>query len=113
MQSHVTAIQRNALLAEHKGEFYMTRNNLKHRMRTGEILIGVQVPLSATLSQIEEIISKDDYSFGCTDSQHTAFNEETLIKFCQHAKKLDIPTQFRIKHTRQTYLIGNILDLGP
>ena len=91
----------------------MTENNLKQRMRSGEILIGVSVPLNATLNQMEEIISKDGYAFVNTDSQHFAFNEETLVNFCQHAKKLDIATQFRIKHTRETYLIGNILDLGP
>ena len=91
----------------------MTEKTLKQRIRSGEILIGVSVPLNATLHQIEEIISKDDYAFVNTDSQHFAFNEETLVNFCQHAKKLDIPTQFRIKHTRETYLIGNILDLGP
>ena len=91
----------------------MTGNNLKQRMRSGEILIGVSVPLNASLNQMEEIISKDDYAFVSTDSQHSAFNEETLVNFCQHAKKLEIPTQFRIKHTRETYLIGNILDLGP
>ena len=91
----------------------MTGNNLKQRMRSGEILIGVSVPLNATLNQMEEIISKDDYAFVSTDSQHSAFNEETLVNFCHHAKKLEIPTQFRIKHTRETYLIGNILDLGP
>ena len=91
----------------------MTEENLKQRIRSGEILVGVSVPLNATLNQLEEIISKDDYAFVNTDSQHFAFNEETLVNFCQHAKKLDIPTQFRIKHTRETYLIGNILDLGP
>ena len=92
---------------------YMAEENLKQRIRSGEILVGVSVPLNATLNQLEEIISKDDYAFINTDSQHSAFNEETLVNFCQHAKKLDIPTQFRIKHTRETYLIGNILDLGP
>ena len=91
----------------------MNNNNLKQRMKSGEILIGVSVPINATLNQMEEIISKDEYAFVSTDSQHNAFNEETLVNFCQHAKKLGIPTQFRIKHTRETYLIGNILDLGP
>ena len=91
----------------------MSNNNLKQRMKSGEILIGVSVPINATLNQMEEIISKDEYAFVSTDSQHNAFNEETLVNFCQHAKKLGIPTQFRIKHTRETYLIGNILDLGP
>ena len=29
------------------------------------------------------------------------------------AAEIGIPVQFRIKHTRHAYLIGNILDLGP
>ena len=59
----------------------MTEENLKHRIRSGEILIGVSVPLNATLNQMEKIISKDDYAFVSTDSQHCAFNEETLVGF--------------------------------
>ena len=91
----------------------MTEENLKQRMKSGEILIGVSVPINASLNEMESIISKDEYAFVSTDSQHNAFNEETLVNFCQHASKLGIPVQFRIKHTRETYLIGNILDLGP
>ena len=91
----------------------MTEENLKQRMKSGEILIGVSVPINASLNEMESIISKDEYAFVSTDSQHNAFNEETLVDFCQHASKLGIPVQFRIKHTRETYLIGNILDLGP
>lgn len=91
----------------------MAEKNLKQRMKSGEILIGVSVPINASLNEMESIISKDEYAFVSTDSQHNAFNEETLVDFCQHASKLGIPVQFRIKHTRETYLIGNILDLGP
>lgn len=87
--------------------------NLKRRIRSGEILVGVSVPLDASESEMERIISKDDYAFVFTDSQHGPFNEETLVKFCRSASNLGIPSQFRIKHTRHTYLIGNILDLGP
>ncbi len=87
--------------------------NLKQRIRSGEILIGVSVPIDASESEMEAIINKDDYAFVFTDSQHGAFNEDTLVKFCESASDLGIPSQFRIKHTRHTYLIGNILDLGP
>ena len=52
--------------------------NLKQRIRAGEILIGVSVPLDASESEMEAIISKDDYAFVFTDSQHGAFNEDTL-----------------------------------
>lgn len=91
----------------------MARTDFKQRMRDGEILIGVSAPISATKSQMEDILGKDDYAFINTDSQHSAFNEETLVQFCGYADELDIPVQFRIKHTWQAYLIGNLLDLGP
>ena len=91
----------------------MEHENLKQRIKEGELLIGVSVPLNASKDQMEAIIEKDDYAFIFTDSQHGAFNEETLLEFCSYANQLGIPSQFRIKHTRHAYLIGNILDLGP
>lgn len=87
--------------------------DMKKRIHAGEILIGVSAPINATKSQLEDILGKGDYAFLCTDSQHAAFNEEKLVQFCSYANELDIPVQFRIKHTRHTYLLGNIADLGP
>ena len=91
----------------------MSDLNLKQKIRSGEIIIGVAVPLNASESEMEAIISRDDYAFVFTDSQHGAFSEDTLVKFCESANNLGTPSQFRIKHTRHAYLIGNILDLGP
>lgn len=87
--------------------------SLKSRIHNGETLIGVGMSLQTTRSQMEEILAKDDYAYISADSQHSAFNEERLVEFCDHADELNMPVQFRIKHTRHTYLIGNILDLGP
>ena len=39
--------------------------------------------------------------------------ESELAEFCAMAEELDVFVQFRIKHTRNAYLIGNYLDLGP
>ena len=86
---------------------------LKKRINDGEILLGVSAPIASSKSQIEEILSKDSYDFVWTDSQHSAFNEERLVEFCGTAAELGMPVQFRIKHTRHSYLIGNLLDLGP
>ena len=91
----------------------MARTDLKERIRNGDILIGVSAPPNATKSQMEDILGKDDYAFINTDSQHSPYNEDTLVQFCGYAAELDVPVQFRIKHTRHSYLIGNILDLGP
>ncbi len=87
--------------------------SLKQRIRRGDIVIGVSAPVSADKSQLEDILGKDSYSFLSVDSQHAPYNEEKLVEFCAVAAELGVPVQFRIKHTRHAYLIGNILDLGP
>ena len=86
---------------------------LKQRIKAGETVIGVSVPLDSNRSQLEEILSKDTYDFLTVDSQHSPYNEEKLAALCVMAEDLEMPVQFRIKNTRHAYLIGNILDLGP
>ncbi len=87
--------------------------SLKQRIRNGEIIIGVSAPLDIEKGQLEDILGRDTYGFVSVDSQHSPYNEERLVEFCAMAADIGIPVQFRIKHTRHAYLIGNILDLGP
>ncbi|MEM7134666.1 MAG: aldolase/citrate lyase family protein [Chloroflexota bacterium] len=87
--------------------------SLKSRINRGDLIIGVGMPLTTSRDKMEEILSKDDYAYIAADSQHSAFNEERLAEFCGYAAEFNMPVQFRIKHTRHTYLIGNMLDLGP
>ena len=87
--------------------------SLKEKIVRGDIVLGVSVPIDATKSQIEDILSKDDYDFINADSQHSPYNEDKLVQYCETAKEIGIPVQFRIKHPRHAYLVGNILDLGP
>jgi 4-hydroxy-2-oxoheptanedioate aldolase len=86
---------------------------LKQRIHSGDIIIGVSVPIQIERSRLEHILSQDTYDFVAVDSQHSPYNEERLVAFCALAAELGIPVQFRIKHPRHAYLIGNILDLGP
>ena len=51
----------------------MSKKNLKERIRSGELLIGVSVPLNASREDMERIIEQDDYAFVYTDSQHGPF----------------------------------------
>ena len=92
-------------MPEHEG--------LKQRMQRGDILIGVSVPMHIERSRLEDILGQDTYAFVTDDSQHSPFHEERLVAFCALAAEVGVPVQFRIKHTRHAYLIGNILDLGP
>lgn len=87
--------------------------SLKKRIRSGETVIGVSAPVNSDKASLQAILDKDEYHFISGDSQHNAYSEEALISFCATAAELDMPVQFRIKHTRHTYLVGNVLDLGP
>lgn len=91
----------------------MPDKNLKQRIRGGEQILGVSVPIRTGRRRLEEILGKDDYDFISVDSQHNAYNEEKLVELCGIAEEVGVPVQFRIKHTRHTYLVGNHLDLGP
>ena len=87
--------------------------SLRERIVRGDTVVGVSAPLTATKGELEDILSKDSYDFISSDAQHSPYSEERLVEFCGIAQELGMPVQFRIKHTRQAYLVGNILDLGP
>ena len=87
--------------------------SLKKRIHNGEAILGVSVPMDMERGPLEEIVAARPYDFVSVDSQHSAYNEDRLVSFCTMANELDVHVQFRIKHTRHTYLIGNYLDLGP
>lgn len=87
--------------------------SLKQRLHRGDTLKVAGSSIDASRSQIEATLSQDSYDLISIDSQHAAFNEDKLVSFCAMATGLGVPTQFRIKNTRQAYLIGNYLDLGP
>src|SRR5919106_6959520 len=89
------------------------QESLKQRIHHGDIVVGVSVPIQTDRSRLETILSQDAYDFVAVDSQHSPYNEERLVAFCAMAEGVGIPVQFRIKHPRHAYLIGNILDLGP
>ena len=86
---------------------------LKKRIRDGEQIVGTMLPLDATRERFLQVMDSGPYDFVSADSQHSALNEERLEEFCGIAEELDVFVQFRIKHTRNAYLIGNYLDLGP
>ena len=91
----------------------MAEKNLKQRIREGAIIVGRGASVATAQDELRAILDGADFDFISTDSQHSAFNEERLVTFCEVADEFDMPVQFRIKHTRNAYLIGNYLDLGP
>ena len=86
---------------------------LKTRICNGEKVVGSSVRMWSAKSDVNDAMSVADYDFLAVDAQHSPFSEENLVNICKIANGMGIPVQFRIKHTRLTYLIGNMLDLGP
>jgi 2-keto-3-deoxy-L-rhamnonate aldolase RhmA len=86
---------------------------LKQRLRNGESLQVAGASLEMTKAQLTEMLSKGAYDLVAVDAQHSAFSEPQLAAFCGWAAELEVPVQLRIKNTRQAYLVGNLLDLGP
>jgi len=86
---------------------------LKQRIRAGENLFGFSAPISIEPEPFQRIVEPGNYDFVFVDSQHVPFSENALVAFCAMAEEFDLPVHLRIKHTRNAYLIGNYLDLGP
>jgi 2-keto-3-deoxy-L-rhamnonate aldolase RhmA len=86
---------------------------LKRKIRDGERVVGVSVPVSVSRERFTAILEAEPYDFVWIDGQHSPFNEERIVEFCAMAEALDVFVMLRIKHTRNAYLIGNYLDLGP
>ena len=91
----------------------MPQANLKQRIQQGDTVIGVRIPGTISKDEFRAILDERPYDFAFTDGQHSALSEDRLVAFCAVADEFDIPIRFRIKHTRDAYLIGNYLDLGP
>ncbi len=91
----------------------MSHEHLKQKIRAGETVVGVVIPSTIDRQRFRMILDRGPYEFVSVDSQHSALSENGLVNLCALAGEFDLPVQFRIKHTRNTYLIGNYLDLGP
>jgi len=88
------------------------QKTLKERIRTGEKINSVRIPMNSTREQVLNTINQNSPDMLYIDSQHGAHTEWDIVRICAAAEELDVPVQLRIKHTRHTYLIGNYLDLG-
>jgi 2-keto-3-deoxy-L-rhamnonate aldolase RhmA len=86
---------------------------LKKRINAGETIVGASISIDTGSRRLEELLEGGTYEFILIDSQHSPYDEDRLTDFCKMAHELGVHVQFRIKHTRHTYLVGNYLDLGP
>lgn len=86
---------------------------LKQRIRNGDDILGVSLPSWSTREDFERALNVRDYDFIQADSQHSPHSDDRLVAYCQIAQEFSVPVRYRIRHTREAYLIGRYLDLGP
>jgi 2-keto-3-deoxy-L-rhamnonate aldolase RhmA len=86
--------------------------SLKQRIKDGEVVVALRPPITIGRSELEAALSKGRYDLIYVDGQHTPFSDDQLVALCSTAEELGLPVQFRIPHTRHTYLIGRYLDMG-
>ena len=88
--------------------------SLKQRIHSKEAInIASGVPFGCTRDEMAAVLGQGNYDLVSVDHQHGPANEDKLVEYCAMASEFDVGVQLRIKHTRHTYLIGNLLDLGP
>lgn len=86
--------------------------SLKQRIKDGDVVVALRPPITVGRAQLEAALAKGSYDLIYVDGQHSAFSDDQLVTICGMAEELGLPVQFRIPHTRLTYLIGRYLDLG-
>jgi 4-hydroxy-2-oxoheptanedioate aldolase len=89
-----------------------TADQLKARIRDGEVVTALRPPVATPRPALETMLAQGQFDLLYIDGQHTAFSDDQLVACCALAEALDLPVQFRLPHTRHTYLIGRYLDLG-
>ena len=85
---------------------------LKQRIKDGEVVVALRPPIAIGRDALEAALSKGTYDLIYIDGQHTAFSDDQLVAICGAAEALGMPVQFRIPHTRLTFLIGRYPVLG-
>ena len=60
----------------------MTKRTLKQRIREGEIIRSIAVPMEIEAGQFADLIGQHQCDYVSVDAQHGPFNEALLVSFC-------------------------------
>ena len=85
---------------------------LKQKIKDGEVVVALRPDIKITKANFEKALTKGSYDLVYIDGQHTPFSDDQLVAISGIAEQAGLPVQFRIPHTRNTYLIGRYLDMG-
>jgi 2-keto-3-deoxy-L-rhamnonate aldolase RhmA len=89
-----------------------TAKELKQKIKDGEVVVALRPPINISKADFEKALTKGTYDLVYIDGQHTPFSDDQLVAISKIAEDAGLPVQFRIPHTRLTFLIGRFLDMG-
>jgi 2-keto-3-deoxy-L-rhamnonate aldolase RhmA len=89
-----------------------TAKSLKQKIKDGDIVVALRPSITISASDFEKALTRGSYDLVYIDGQHTPFSDDQLVAISAIAEEAGLPVQFRIPHTRNTYLIGRYLDMG-
>lgn len=86
--------------------------SLKQKIKDGDVVVALRPDITISREDLKAAASKGSYDLIYVDGQHTPFSDAELVQISKLGAELGLPVQFRIPHTRNTYLIGRYLDMG-
>jgi 2-keto-3-deoxy-L-rhamnonate aldolase RhmA len=86
--------------------------SLKQKIKDGDVVVALRPSITISPADFEKALTKGSYDLVYIDGQHTPFSDDQLVAISGIAEQAGLPVQFRIPHTRNTYLIGRYLDMG-
>lgn len=86
--------------------------SLKQKIKDGDVVVALRPPITISQADFEKALTKGSYDLVYIDGQHTPFSDDQLVAISAMAEAAGLSVQFRIPHTRNTYLIGRYLDMG-
>jgi 2-keto-3-deoxy-L-rhamnonate aldolase RhmA len=89
-----------------------TGKSLKQKIKDGDVVVALRPSITISKADFEKALTKGSYDLVYIDGQHTPFSDDQLVAISAIAEEAGLPVQFRIPHTRHTYLIGRFLDMG-
>jgi 2-keto-3-deoxy-L-rhamnonate aldolase RhmA len=85
---------------------------LRQRFLDGDEIAQLRLPMSYTREQVQTALREQPCDLLYIDAQHGPVTDWDIVRICSAAEELGVPTQMRIRHLQEVYLIGHYLDLG-
>lgn len=85
---------------------------LKRRAHAREPLYAAFGRLGLNEEQLTALVAKQPADMIFVDAQHSPYDDQSLLEFCQLANGMDLPVVLRLRHPREAFLLGHYLDLG-